>query len=80
MSIQLIPASSASWIAAIESSSSWLPQANAQPAPPMAQAPNPSGVICKSESPSSLVFIDSPYWCEMELVRHGILHPSGVRL
>ena len=43
MSIQLTPSSSARWIAAIDSSSSWAPQPNSQPPPPIAQAPKPIG-------------------------------------
>src|SRR6267142_517115 len=40
---------------AMESLSSWPPQANCQPDPPMAHAPKPIGVMCRSEVPSCLV-------------------------
>src|SRR5258707_8853139 len=49
--------SSAAWLAAMESVSSWAPQAHAQPPPPIAHAPKPIGVMCRSEFPSLLVFI-----------------------
>src|SRR2546427_9855339 len=52
-----MPAFSASWIAARESMSSWPPQANPQPPPPIAQAPKPIGVMNRSEFPSCLVFM-----------------------
>src|SRR5437879_8782684 len=41
----------------MESASSWGPQANSQPEPPMAHAPNPTGVILMSEFPSVRVSI-----------------------
>src|SRR5438874_1240891 len=44
-------------MAAMESSSSCGPHANAQPAPPMAHAPTPMGVMFKSLLPSCLVCI-----------------------
>src|SRR5438270_8354146 len=50
-----MPAASASRMAAIESRSSWAPQANSQPPPPIAHAPKPIGVMCRSEVPSCLV-------------------------
>src|SRR6266853_1319655 len=37
--------------------SSCSPQANSQPAPPMAHAPKPTGVMNKSELPSCFVFM-----------------------
>src|SRR5437762_5337075 len=52
-----MPSSSARWIAATDALSSWSPQPNSQPEPPMAQAPKPTGVIDKSELPSCFVFI-----------------------
>src|ERR1700751_3481011 len=52
-----MPLSSASRIAATESWSSWAPQANPQPEPPMAQAPKPIGVMYRSEFPNCLVFM-----------------------
>src|SRR5882724_5438420 len=48
-------ASRASWMAAMESLSSWAPQANSQPPPPIAHAPKPIGVMFRSEVPSCLV-------------------------
>src|SRR5215471_12635502 len=60
VSIQFTPSSSARKIAATESASSCWPQANSQPEPPMAQAPNPTGVSCKSEFPSLRSFIALP--------------------
>src|ERR1700733_6538488 len=47
-------------MAAMESLSSWLPQPNSQPEPPIAQAPNPIGVINKSELPSRRVSTIAP--------------------
>ena len=44
-------------MAEMESLSSWAPQANSQPAPPMAHAPKPIGVMNKSEFPSRFVLI-----------------------
>src|SRR6266581_8767294 len=44
-------------MAAMDALSSCSPQANSQPAPPMAQAPKPTGVMNKSELPSCFVFI-----------------------
>src|SRR5260221_8071931 len=44
-------------MAATDALSSWAPQANCQPEPPMAQAPKPTGVINRSEFPSCFVFI-----------------------
>src|SRR5580704_16228543 len=44
----------------MESVSSWAPQAKAQSPPPMAHAPNPTGVIIKSEFPSLRVCIFPP--------------------
>src|SRR2546426_6280646 len=41
----------------MESASSWGPQANSQPEPPMAHAPKPTGVILMSEFPSLRVCI-----------------------
>src|SRR6266446_5678289 len=55
--MELTPAFSASWMAAMESLSSWAPQANSQPPPPIAQAPKPTGVINRSEVPSRFVFM-----------------------
>src|ERR1017187_3944013 len=43
-------------MAAIESASSWCPQPNSQ-SPPMAQAPKPISVMCRSELPSLRVII-----------------------
>src|ERR1700722_18680693 len=56
VSIQLMPSSSARWMAAIESLSSCAPQPNSQ-SPPMAHAPKPMGVMFKSELPRALVFM-----------------------
>src|SRR5437868_14929688 len=42
-------------MAAMESLSSWDPQANSQPPPPTAQAPKPIGVMRRSELASFLV-------------------------
>src|SRR5688572_11199897 len=61
VSIQLMPRSSPSRIVAMLSVSSWAPQANAQPPPPMAHAPKPIGVICRSELPSRRVCILTSY-------------------
>src|ERR1700676_4215118 len=44
-------------MAAMESSSSCGPQENSQPGPPRAQAPNPTGGICRSEFPTLRVSI-----------------------
>ena len=55
VSIQLMPVSSASRMAAIESRSSWAPQANSQPPPPIAHAPKPIGVIVYSPMASGLL-------------------------
>ena len=52
-----MPASSASRMAEIESRSSWAPQANSQPDPPIAHAPKPIGVMIRSEFPSRFVFM-----------------------
>src|SRR5262245_43704714 len=52
-------------MAATESLSSWPPQANSQPEPPIAHAPNPIGVINRSELPNCFVFTT-------------ILPPSGI--
>src|SRR5437762_10748328 len=48
-----MPSSSARWIAATDALSSWSPQPNSQPEPPMAQAPKPTGVIGRSEEHTS---------------------------
>src|SRR5437868_1926650 len=49
-----MPASSASRIAAIESRSSWPPQANSQPDPPIAHAPKPiAEMSLPSEQPAT---------------------------
>src|SRR5262249_15461290 len=50
-----MPLSRADRIAAIDSLSSCGPHAKAQPPPPMAHAPMPMGVICKSLLPRFLV-------------------------
>jgi hypothetical protein len=55
VSIQLTPDSTAARMAPMDSASSWLPQANAQPPPPMAQAPNPTRVSSMSVQPSLAV-------------------------
>ena len=55
VSIQLAPSSRARWIAAIDSSSSWLPHPQSQPAPPIAHAPTPARVIERSVLPSGTV-------------------------
>src|SRR3989440_12404080 len=55
LSIQLIPSSSARCIAASESASSWGPQPNAQPPPPIAHAPKPTVVISSPLEPSGRV-------------------------
>src|ERR687887_298274 len=55
VSIQLIPSSAARRIAAIDSSSSWSPQACHQPAPPIAHAPYPTRLIRMPVLPSSTV-------------------------
>src|SRR5438067_13736385 len=67
VSIQLTPAPSASRMAAMESLSSWSPQANSQPEPPMAQAPKPIGVMNRSEFPSRFVFMVSPPLLRMDV-------------
>ena len=57
VSIQLTPRSRARWMAAMESLSSWGPQANSQLPPPMAQAPKPIGgevEVGVAESPNVL--------------------------
>src|ERR1700722_10062508 len=59
VSIQLMPESRASRMAAIESLSSWPPHANSQPEPPIAHAPKPIGVMYKSEVPSCVVFMSA---------------------
>src|SRR5690242_14558069 len=46
-------------MAAMDSSSSCGPQANAQPPPPMAQAPMPMGVMSRSLLPSRFFCISS---------------------
>src|SRR5207244_4347794 len=55
VSIQLMPRSTAWRIAAIESASSWLPQAKVQPPPPIAHAPKPTRVIRIPVVPSGAV-------------------------
>src|SRR5438445_1860929 len=55
VSIQLMPRSTAWRIAAIESASSWLPQAKVQPPPPIAHAPKPTRVIRMPVVPSGAV-------------------------
>src|SRR6185436_7942366 len=55
VSTQLMPRSTARWIAFTESASSCGPQPNIQSPPPMAQAPKPTSVICRSELPSRRV-------------------------
>src|SRR5262245_60960022 len=55
VSIQFTPSSSAWWIAAIDSSSSWAPQLHSKPPPPSAQAPKPTRVISIPVEPSSVV-------------------------
>src|SRR2546422_4506756 len=55
VSIQLMPRSTAWRIAAIESASSWLPQAKVQPPPPIAHAPKPTRVIRMPVLPSGAV-------------------------
>src|SRR5689334_16346541 len=60
VSIQLMPASRAAWIAAIDSASSCGPHENAQPFPPIAQAPIPRRVISISLLPSRFLSIDPP--------------------
>src|SRR5208337_3384378 len=52
VSIQLMPRSRALWMAAMDSLSSWGPQANSQLPPPMAHAPKPMGDSRRSELPS----------------------------
>src|SRR5262245_24376199 len=47
-------------MAVMESRSSWAPQANSQPPPPIAHAPKPIGVMNRSEFPSRFVFMVSP--------------------
>src|SRR5438105_12580185 len=44
-------------MAAMDSLSSCDPQANCQPEPPMAQAPQPTRVMCRSELPSLRICI-----------------------
>ncbi len=69
VSIQLMPRSSAWRIAASEAASSCGPQPYFQPPPPMAHAPNPTGVISSSLDPSRLrgntvasMFTSAPGW------------------
>src|SRR5215470_2526046 len=57
VSIQLMPRSSASWIAPRESLSFCGPHPNVQPPPPIAHAPMPIGVIFISLLPSLRVSI-----------------------
>src|SRR6266576_2540429 len=57
VSIQFTPSSSARCMAAIDALSSWSPQPNSQPEPPIAQAPKPMGVMPKSELPRRFVFM-----------------------
>src|ERR1700687_6441733 len=45
----------------MDSSSSCGPQPNAHPPPPIAQAPMPMGVICRSLEPSFLVCIKNDF-------------------
>src|SRR5260370_36440172 len=52
-----MPRSRALWIAAMESLSSCGPHAKAQSPPPIAHAPKPMGVRCKSELPSCFLSI-----------------------
>src|SRR5437879_13271392 len=51
VSIQFTPRPTAWWMAATEAASSCGPQPYAQPAPPIAQAPNPTVVISRSVAP-----------------------------
>src|SRR5262249_4854665 len=51
------PRSSARWMAVMDALSSWSPQPNCQPEPPIAQAPKPTGVMLRSELPNGLVFM-----------------------
>src|SRR5262245_29110844 len=72
-------------MAAMESRSSWPPQANSQPPPPMAHAPKPIGVISRSEFPSCFVFMVSPSLLPKEApcaMPHGfeLKVPLGVRI
>src|SRR5262249_9673169 len=67
-----MPAPSASRMAATESLSSWAPQANSQPAPPIAQAPKPIGVMDRSEFPSRFVFMVSPSLSRREVSSNGV--------
>src|SRR6516225_5570976 len=58
-------------MAAMESLSSWVPQANSQPDPPIAHAPKPTGVTSRSEFPSRLVSMSlSPF--SFIFHRHGL--------
>ncbi len=65
-------------MAAIESASSWAPQANDQPPPPMAQAPKPTAVIripvvpsCRvgSNACTEMDFLPTQYSCAARLYR-----------
>src|SRR3989442_6577890 len=55
VSIQLMPRSTAWRIAAIESASSWFPQAKVHPPPPIAHAPKPTRVIRMPVVPTGAV-------------------------
>src|SRR5258708_38468851 len=52
VSIQLMPSSRARSMVVTDSLSSCAPQANSQLPPPIAQAPKPMAVRCRSEFPS----------------------------
>src|SRR5689334_2668447 len=62
-----MPRSRAAWMAAMESTSSCGPQANAQPLPPMAHAPMPIGVIFRSLLPSRFSCIVSTHFQQFPL-------------
>src|SRR5712692_92681 len=87
-----MPRSTAERIAALDSSSSCVPQAQRHPAPPRAHAPNPTRVIRISASPKRvvgkvsvcvLIFVSSlrhkPSWSVIEKTSHvAFSHPAFI--
>src|SRR5271166_6511654 len=57
-------------MASMDSLSSCEPQANCQPEPPIAQAPKPTRVMCKSELPSLRVCISISFKVPGKIPQH----------
>src|SRR5438128_750957 len=67
-----MPLSSAACMAPMDSSSSWAPHEKAHPAPPMAHAPMPSGVMLRSLFPSCRVCMKPRYLTRLILILHDV--------